>query len=506
MIEATVVFVYLAIVLYMGIFAFRRHRGTGEDYFLASRSLGPMVFLFSLFGTNMTAFTILGSSGKTFRDGIGVYGMMASSSGLIIPLLLLFVGTRLWTAGKRFGHMTPVQIFRDRWEAGHIGTLIFVVQAALLVPYIVVGVMGGGKTLSVLSSGQVPESVGGAVVALVVMSYVFCGGMRGTAWVNTFQTILFLTFGVAAFIVIGNSLGGFSSTLNRMLADESTAYLLSREDMNPYVFFSFTFIPLSAIAFPHICIFCLTAKKVESFKYTVILYPVCILAIWMPCVFLGMIAAGDANIQEAVASSGNSDPVMLLVLKQHAPRWLAGILGAAIMAAVMASDSQILALSTMFTEDVFAYYGGKKLYGERVQVVTGRVFVIAVTVIAYVIAMTTHQQIFDIAIKYAFTGYAALAPLTIAAVFWKRGTKYGALASTLVVTGGLLLVAYLETAYTESGPIPGFPLLVRTPGGVVFFRGLLPVVPLVFLSTLAMIVVSLLTPPPSRRTIERYFP
>lgn len=506
MIEAAVVFAYLAIVLYMGIFAFRRHRGTGEDYFLASRSLGPTVFLFSLFGTNMTAFSILGSSGKTFQDGIGVYGLMASSSGLIIPLTLLFVGTRLWAVGKRFGHMTPVQIFRDRWEAGHIGTLIFVLQAALLVPYIVVGVMGGGKTLHALSSGQIPEAVGGGVVALVVMSYVFCGGMRGTAWVNTFQTILFLTFGVLALVVIGNSLGGFSSTLNRMLEDEATAHLLSREHMNAYVFFSFMFIPLSAIAFPHICIFCLTAKKVESFKYTVILYPVCILAIWLPCVFLGMIAASDASIQDTVQAAGSSDHVMLLVLKQHAPRWLTGILGAAIMAAVMASDSQILALSTMFTEDIFAYYGGKKLFGEKVQVVTGRIFVIVVTAVAYVIAMTTHQQIFDIAIKYAFTGYAALAPLTIAAVFWKRGTKYGALASTLVVIGGLLLIAYLEAAYPETGSIPGLPLLTRTPGGVVFFRGLLPVVPLVLLSTLAMIIVSLLTPPPSRRTVERYFP
>ena len=44
------------------------------------------------------------------------------------------------------------------------------------------------------------------------------------------------------------------------------------------------------------------------------------------------------------------------------------------MAAVMASDSQILALSTMFTEDVFAFYGGKSRFGEAVQVQTGRVY------------------------------------------------------------------------------------------------------------------------------------
>ena len=44
--------------------------------------------------------------------------------------------------------MTPVQMFRDRWECGHIGTVIFAVQAVLLVPYIIIAVMGGGTTLA----------------------------------------------------------------------------------------------------------------------------------------------------------------------------------------------------------------------------------------------------------------------------------------------------------------------------------------------------------------------
>jgi SSS family solute:Na+ symporter len=508
LIEAALVFAYLAVVLYLGIFAFRRGKGTGEDYFLASRSLGSVVFLLSLFGTNMTSVTILGSSGKAFREGIGVYGLMASSSALIIPLTIFLVGPRIWAFGKRYGHKTPVQLFRDRWEAGAIGTVIFALQACLLVPYIIVGVLGGGKTLAALSSGQVPEWLGGAVVAAVVMGYVFFGGMRGTAWVNTFQTTLFLSFGLAAVLVIGNGMGGFASAVERMLTDSKLADLLTRKNMNPYVFFSFTFIPLSAIAFPHICIFCLTAKRMESFKLTVIFYPLCILAIWLPCVFLGTVAASEPNVQAAIGPGGDSDQVMLLLLKQHAPRWLAGILGAGIMAAVMASDSQILALSTMFTEDVFAYHGGREAFGERVQMITGRAFVIGVTLIAYAIAMTTRQQIFDIAVKYAFTGYAALSPLMAAAVFWKRSTKHGALAATLVVAAGLLATAWLESAYPAPGAIwslGGVPLLSRSPGGIVLYRGILPVVPLTLLSALAIVAVSLVTRPPSRSTIERYF-
>ncbi len=77
--------------------------------------------------------------------------------------------------------MTPVQMFRDRWECRHIGTVIFVVQAVLLVPYIIIAVMGGGTVLRAITNGFIPYWLGGAIVSSVVMSYVFLGGMRGTA-------------------------------------------------------------------------------------------------------------------------------------------------------------------------------------------------------------------------------------------------------------------------------------------------------------------------------------
>ena len=102
MIPAIFVFAYLAVVLYIGIFAFRKSSGRekAEDYFLASRSLGPYVFLLSLFGTNMTAFAILGSSGHAFNNGIVTFGLMASSSAMVVPLSLFLIGTRVWALGK----------------------------------------------------------------------------------------------------------------------------------------------------------------------------------------------------------------------------------------------------------------------------------------------------------------------------------------------------------------------------------------------------------------------
>src|SRR4029078_2324865 len=212
----------------------------------------------------------------------------------------------------------------------------------MLVPYIIIGIMGGGTTLYTISGGTVPFWFGGAIVAMVVMGSVFFGGMRGTAWVNTFQTVLFLLFGAVALIVIGVGMGGFS-TAATAIQNSPMASLLTRERISPYYFFSYTFIPLSAIAFPHILIFCLTARKMAQLKKTVIFYPLCILAIWLPCVFLGVMANRVTDIPEirqkqearrVLATQGKNmtpeqrddlreqsagDDVIMLLLKHYAP-------------------------------------------------------------------------------------------------------------------------------------------------------------------------------------------
>ncbi len=329
----------------------------------------------------MTAFSILGASGHAFANGIVTFGLMASSSALVIPVCLFSIGTRLWALGKRNGFMTPVQMFRDRWECRHIGTLIFAVQAVLLVPYIIIAVMGGGTVLQAITNGYVPYWLGGAIVSSVVMAYVFLGGMRGTAWVNALQTTLFLLFGTIA--VVRHRCGHgriHANAMEAMLASPATSPLLTRERVSPLYFFSYTFIPLSSIAFPHICIFCMTAQNVRYFRKTIVLYPICMLLIWLPSVFLGVVANQatavpaiqaklEARAQLAsptaeltpadrarLRADAAGDDVILRLVDGYAPLWLAALLGAAVMAAVMASDSQILALSTMFTEDMFAFY------------------------------------------------------------------------------------------------------------------------------------------------------
>jgi len=73
---------YLALVLAIGFLSHHWLRATGEDYFLATRSIGPFVLLMSLFGTHMTAFSLLGASGEAYHHGIGVFALMAACGGL----------------------------------------------------------------------------------------------------------------------------------------------------------------------------------------------------------------------------------------------------------------------------------------------------------------------------------------------------------------------------------------------------------------------------------------
>jgi Na+/proline symporter len=157
----------------------------------------------------------------------------------------------------------------------------------------------------------------------------------------------------------------------------------------------------------------------------------------------------------------------------------------------------------MFTEDVFAYYGHKARFGEKAQVVTGRIFVIALTAVAYVIALRAPANIFELASQYAFSGYAALSPLLVAALYWRGSTKWGALASTAWVAFAVAGIAVFQATHPEPGTYFGF--LTRTPVGTTIF-GYLPVVPMTLISAFLILLVSVMPfSKPTNATLRRYF-
>ncbi|MEM7350417.1 MAG: sodium:solute symporter family protein [Acidobacteriota bacterium] len=481
---------YLASVLAVGLLSHRLFRGTGEDYFVATRSIGPFVLLMSLFGTNMTAFSILGASGEAHRVGIGVFGLMASSTAIVAPMVFFFVGTRLWATGKRLGFLTQAQFFRARYESDLVGLLLFIVLVALTIPYLLIGVLGGGLTLTQITGGEVPSWVGGLVISAVVLCYVTYGGLRGTAWANTFQTLVFMTLGAVTFIYLMNQLGGLGTALDKVAAARPDL-MIRGDNVPPLKLATYVFIPLSAGMFPHLFMHWLSAKRVEAFRLPIVAYPICVAIVWIPSVMLGVLGHVDFPDLQGPAASG----VLIKMIHLHAPEILAGLLGAGVFAAVMSSlDSQVLAMGTMFTQDIVRHYSerkaGHEAMSDRQQVLAGRVFVIVLLVVTYLLSLVAKTSIFGLAV-WSFTGFSALFPLVLAAIFWRRSTRQGAIAAILTVVA-LWIYFFLD----------GW----QTPGYTVGGTGIMPVAVIFFASATVLVIVSLATRPPSEATIRRFFP
>jgi len=485
MMTSGILFAYLLLVLIIGAFSHRLFKGTGEDYFLATRTIGPFVLLMSLFGTHMTAFSLLGASGEAYHQGIGVFSIMASSSALVTPCVIYFLGPRLWRLGKKHGYVTQIQFFRDRWNSDTVGILLFVSLVGLLFPYLLIGVMGGGITLAGISQGQIPEWAGGLLVCSVVLIYVTYGGLRGTAWANTFQTLVFMSLGVIAFVLIVRSLGGFSYTMQRVV--ENRPDLLVRgERIQPLFQLSYTLIPLSAAMFPHLFMHWLSARDEKAFRIPVIFYPICIAVVWLPSVLLGVF--GTIEIPGLQGSEANS--IMVRMILGHAPEVLTGLLGAGVLAAVMSSlDSQVLAVGTMFTQDIVKHFGFHDRMRESGQVLAGRLFVVLILITVYLLSLVSNHSIFRLGI-WSFTGFASLCPVVVAAVFWKRSTKFGAMASILTAT---LLWVYFFFSYEDQSQTVGS-------------TGILPVVLILGASALAMVIGSLVTNAPDQTHLLKFFP
>jgi Na+/proline symporter len=102
-----------------------------------------------------------------------------------------------------------------------------------------------------------------------------------------------------------------------------------------------------------------------------------------------------------------------------------------------------------------------------------------------------HQSIFDLATQYAFAGFSSLAPLLVAALFWKRSTRWGAFAATLWTALAVLTVAFVQTTVRRTAAGAAVPLLsvgdvavvTRAATGMMVL-GMLPVVPMTLVSTL----------------------
>ncbi len=533
MIQLGIIFGYLLLLLALGVVANRLLRRTAKDYMLASHSIGPFLLLMSLFGTTMTAFALVGSTGRAYTLGSGVYGLLASASGIVHSLCFFLVGVPLWKLGRRHGYTTQIQFFRDRLDSDLIGLLLFPILVILVIQYLLLGVVAAGAVVNGVTVGAfedwgwfessgfgVPNPLASGVICLVVLLYVFFGGMRGTAWANAFQTAVFMVLGVITFIVIANAIGGsddFFENLRRASGNVSEA-ARGRGKLQPSIWFSFLLIPLSVGMFPHVFQHWLTAKSANAFKLPIVVHPLFIMIVWVPCVLVGVWASSPAS---GIEPGTPENEVLATLVQKHAGPMLAGLLTAGILAAIMSSlDSQFLCMGTIFTEDMVCHYAGQSRFSEKQIVLMARMFVIAVVVVTFLLSLFP-RAVFDLGL-WSFSGFTGLFPLVFAAIYWRRLTKWGAMASVLatVATWGVLFWradwgANKRYAFPESdlhlpeswvSALESTRVLSRIDWDWVVLPHMLPVVTIFAASTVALVVVSWLTTRPSEATLKKFFP
>jgi SSS family solute:Na+ symporter len=198
-----------------------------------------------------------------------------------------------------------------------------------------------------------------------------------------------------------------------------------------------------------------------------------------------------ARLDFPALGAAGANSVLVKMINLHAPGVLAGLLAAGVFAAIMNSfDSQVHAVGTMFTQDIVRHYGFQDRMSERSQILVGRLFMVGILVVTYLLSRVTDRSIFKLGV-WCFTGFAALFPVVVAAIFWKRSTKWGAFASTISV---IVLWSWFVARGWKSADY------------TIADSGAMPVALILLVSTVAMIVGSLLTRPPEQATLDKFFP
>lgn len=472
MIILTITVLYLLVVLGVGQYAARNTQTSREDFLMANRSFGTVVLLFALFATNMTAVVMIGAPSLAYQAGASALGFFIGTALILFPALLMTAGYRIWLVGKRFGHITPAQIVNHRWNAHYLGLLVMVMLTIWTVPYILVGVQGGGIAFEALTNGLVPYWLGALIVLVVVGLYVYQGGMRGTGWTNTFQGIVFLIFLLAIFIWIPLRLGGLGAATSSV-AGINNGVLLNRGNIPPFqpkIWFSQGIIvALGLFMFPHLFIRYMTARSITTLKQTATVYPIALLLAWVPAVMIGFWGAAQ------FPDLANPDFILPTMVGEFLPVWALGFALAGILAAIMSSiDGQVLTLSTFFSEDIVRAFVDRDLSENR-EVWYTRLFLVLIFAAAYVGALLTRETIIDTA-TFAFSGYALMFVPVLSAFYWRNSAK--------------------ETVY--AGLLWGFVLIWAfqfgwLPPSLTF--GFLPFVPIFVSQVLVMAVVNLITTP-----------
>ncbi|MFC6939336.1 sodium:solute symporter family protein [Salinirubellus sp. GCM10025818] len=410
---------YLLVALAVGLVAYRLTADTAEDYYLAGRTLGTVVLLFTTFATLLSAFTFFGGPNLAYSAGPEWILVMGLMDGVLFALLWYVVGYKQWLVGRKHGYVTLGEMLGDRFGSVPLRLLVAAISIFWLFPYVMLQQMGAGQALVGLTDGAVPFWVGAGGITLFMVIYVAVSGMRGVAWTDTLQGafMLVLVWGAVAWVL--SAVGG-AGEATAALADANPEFLsLGGGLYSPeWMISTAVSIAFGVTMFPQINQRFFAARSKTVLKRTFTLWPVLVLLLFVPAFMLGSWAVG-LGVQ--VPEGGNVVPALL---NEYTPAWFAALVIAGALAAMMSSsDSMLLSGSSYLTRDIYRPLVSDASREDLV----ARAGVAVFATISFVASLYAPGTLVEIG-NTAFGGFAQLALPVMVALYWARTTRTGMLA------------------------------------------------------------------------------
>ncbi|AHY45602.1 sodium/proline symporter [Rubrobacter radiotolerans] len=445
--------VYLIGMLGIGVWVYQRNKNL-SDFVIGGRTLGSWVAALSAQASDMSGWLLLGLPGAAYVGGLGAgWIALGLAVGTYFNWRLIASRLRVYTerAGAlqhEGGSITLSEYFENRFEdRSHllrvISALVIIVFYSI---YVASGLVAGGILFNEIFGIDTTLAI--TIAVLVIVSYTFLGGFLAVSFTDFFQgSLMWLALMVVPVIVI-LSIGGFNPLVDGLEAKEpallSPLGNVSIEDggwiatgsLGLVLILSGLGWGLGYFGQPHILARFMGIRSAREVPRARIIAMVWVLTALTASMFIGLIAIEYFGEQLA-----NPETAFIRMVQEVFNPWIAGILLAAVLAAIMSTaDSQLLVASSALSEDFYRTFLNRDA-SDAVLLWVGRITVIAVAIVAYTLALGG-GTVLDL-VAYAWAGFgAAFGPLIVMSLFWRRMNRWGALAG--MVGGAATVVLWRQ--------------------------------------------------------------
>ncbi|MCZ7647873.1 MAG: sodium:solute symporter family protein [Planctomycetota bacterium] len=467
--------VYFASTLIVGLVAWRYFPSSDpEGYVVGGRGMGWLVAAMTLMATQYSALTFLGFPGTIYRTGLGGYVAITGMYIGVSALYWILFAVRTWKLGRTFGHMTPADTFADFYGSKTVGTVLAALLIATLIPYIQAQIIGIAYLLKIATGDRISFKVGTTAVYLLMITYVFMGGLRAVAWTDTLQGVLLLAGLVVGALAVSYASSGGPREALAKLSEERGEWLTLPGPGNAWTWmYLISFSVSVGLGWPMQPQMWLKMHIPRSANF-IRLWPLWV-TLSFPLVMGAALLVGLTGqaVKPGLTEREATDTIMLTMLLEHFPPLLGGLVAAAGLAAMMSTvSSQIHSVGASVGRDFVVRWWGH-LDGRR-QLLLIRASVVAVGLVGLYLSLSQPDVLTKLGVFSAAWAAQAAPPAVAALLGLRWATRWGALAGPLIGSIVLFAVGLYGENYQWQGVYAGLWGLAANAACFVLFSLLTP--------------------------------